>query len=66
MQSRPSLLKIDEVATILRVSTETVRRLVSKGRLASVRVAPRTLRVTQQSVDDLLGIDQHMPQSHDS
>ena len=66
MQSRPSLLKIDEVATILRVSTETVRRLVSKGRLASVRVAPRTLRVTQQSVDDLLGIDQHMPPSHDS
>ena len=48
------LLIADEVADIFRVSTESVYRLVREGLLPCVRVGHRSVRFTQEQVDDFV------------
>ncbi len=46
------LMTLTDVASVLNVSTQTVRRLINEGSLASVKVGSGSLRV---SGDDLTG-----------
>jgi excisionase family DNA binding protein len=48
----PDLLKVDEVAAMLRVSKMTVYRLVHSGELAGVRVG-RSYRIPRDAVSAL-------------
>ncbi|MER5322394.1 helix-turn-helix domain-containing protein [Streptosporangium roseum] len=47
-------LTVAEVATQMRVSKMTVYRLVNSGKLAASRPTPRTIRIRQSAVKDLL------------
>lgn len=49
----PSLLTLDDVATLLRVSKTTVYRLVERRELPFCRVG-RSLRFTAQDIDEYL------------
>jgi excisionase family DNA binding protein len=62
------LLTLDEVAQQLRVSSRTVRRLISSGRLPATAVNPgsrrKLLRVRQEDLDAFQapgGLDEHAP-----
>jgi excisionase family DNA binding protein len=60
MRSKPTpkpqapLLTLAEVAAIAGVSLRTARAWVSSGRLRVLRLSPRTLRISQDALDDLL------------
>jgi len=45
------LLRLSEVADRLQVSRSTVRRIVKEGRLRTVRVSPRSVRVRPQDLE---------------
>lgn len=45
-----SYLTIDEVATALRVSTRTVRRLIASGRMTCMRVG-RSVRIPRSAIE---------------
>lgn len=61
------LLTIDEVATILRCSTKTIRRRVSEGRLPSVRAASNRLLFRQSDLAAFLSPDgPGQPSNHPS
>ena len=47
------LLTLEEVAEILRVSVQTVRRLINDGELKAIKVRGQ-LRVKQTDLDDYL------------
>ena len=51
--ARARFLTVAEVASLLRVSTMTVYRLIKAGELASVRVG-KSYRVTEDDVDRYL------------
>ena len=53
--NRLTLLTVQEAAKALRVSTETVRRLIRSGQLKAVRVAPRCLRISEDSLIAIAG-----------
>ena len=48
------LLTVPEVAQHLRVSTRTVERLISSGRLRVVRPSPRTVFVEERELEAYL------------
>lgn len=48
------LLKVAEVAALLRVSKSTVRKLCETGLLRAVKLSQRGTRIDQASVDDYL------------
>jgi len=48
------LLRKSEVAQILRVSVQTVGRLLARGELESQRVGARFVRITKSSLDAYL------------
>ncbi len=52
--SRARFLTVAEVASLLRVSTMTVYRLIKAGELASVRVG-KSYRVREDDIDRYLG-----------
>jgi excisionase family DNA binding protein len=43
--TEPRFLTPAEAATVLRVSTDTVLRLISAGTLPAIRVSPRLIRI---------------------
>lgn len=45
------LLRLSEVAAQLQVSRSTVGRIVKEGRLRTVRVSPRSVRVRPQDLE---------------
>jgi len=45
------LLRLSEVAAQLQVSRSTVGRIVKEGRLQTVRVSPRSVRVRPQDLE---------------
>jgi len=47
-------MKPQEVADHLRISVDTVYRMVERGQLDFLRASPRALRITRKSVDALL------------
>jgi putative molybdopterin biosynthesis protein len=47
------MLTLEEVANELRVSVQTVRRLINSGQLKAVRVG-RQLRVSREALDDYI------------
>ena len=49
------LLKVDEVAAYLRLSTKTVRRQIAAGRISAIRIG-RLIRVSAEEVMRLTGI----------
>jgi excisionase family DNA binding protein len=57
--SEPVLLDRSEAAERLRVSVRTVRRWGKAGRLKDVRIGPRLVRVTEQSVEAVIRAGQH-------
>jgi excisionase family DNA binding protein len=50
----PVLLERGEAAERLHVSVRTVRRYGKVGRLKDVRIGPRLVRVTEESVEALI------------
>jgi excisionase family DNA binding protein len=54
MDDSPALLRRSEAADRLRVSTRTVRRWGSTGRLDERHLTGQTVRVTEESVDALV------------
>ena len=48
---RPAFLSIEQVATILTVSPDTVMRLVRSGRLRAVRLSPGRVAVRRSDLD---------------
>jgi excisionase family DNA binding protein len=52
-EARTLLYSVREVASLLGVHPETIRRLIHEGRLEAVRVG-RVLRVEQHEVDGFL------------
>jgi excisionase family DNA binding protein len=46
----PSLLTLEEAALFLKVSPDTVRRMVRRGQLTSLKVGRRSLRFTRQGI----------------
>ncbi len=51
---RPQLLTINEVAARLNLHPVTVRRMVYRGELVSIRLARRAIRVRKADVDSLI------------
>ncbi len=51
---RPNLLRVNEVAQILRVSTRTVRRWAQSGRLERIELSPTKIHYTTRSVEALI------------
>jgi excisionase family DNA binding protein len=51
LQIMPKLLKIAEVADVLRVSKTTVYRLVKVGELPAVHIADATVRVRPEDLE---------------
>lgn len=45
------LLTIQETATLLRVSQDTIRRMIAKGELARVRVGARRVCIARAEID---------------
>ena len=50
----PALLRIQEAATLLKVSKWTIYRWVEEGRLRATKIGLGSLRVFQASVDGLI------------
>lgn len=50
----PALMDRSEAATRLHVSVRTVRRYGAAGRLEDVRISPRVVLVTEESVEALV------------
>lgn len=48
------LVTIGQAATELQVSTRSIRRYISSGHLVGVRVGPRLIRITRESLDSVL------------
>lgn len=44
----------EEVAEILKVTTESVRRWIRGGKLQSVKLSGKFIRVSQQDLDDFI------------
>ena len=44
----------NEVAKVLGVSYDTILNLVKKGKLKSIRIGPRLIRIKKSSVEELL------------
>ena len=51
------LIRVPEATNLLDVSESTVRRLVRAGRLVSVRVGLRAVRIRKRSLDAVLAGD---------
>ena len=54
MASAERLVKIGQAADVLLVSERTVRRYIAAGHLTGVRVGPRLIRVTRESLDAMM------------
>ncbi len=50
-KSQKILLTIQETATLLRVSPDTIRRMIAKGELARVRVGARRVCIARVEID---------------
>jgi len=50
-----TLYTINEVAEIMSVHRETIRRWIASGKLESVRYSERTIRIPQESLDKMKG-----------
>ena len=44
----------NEVAKVLGVSYDTILNLVKKGKLKSIRIGPRLIRIKKSSVEEVL------------
>ena len=44
----------NEVAKVLGVSYDTILSLIKKGKLKSIRIGPRLIRIKKSSVEELL------------
>ena len=53
-KDQPTLYTIDEVARLLRVSPDTVRRMIASKELEAIKVRGQW-RIKKSSVDKLLG-----------
>ena len=51
--TKSALLRIDEVAAILTVSSKTIRRLVARGDLRAIRIG-RSVRIHPSEIDRLI------------
>jgi excisionase family DNA binding protein len=60
----PLLLRVDEVAKLLRVSRWTVYRWIEEGRLEGTKLNRGTLRIFRTSVEAL--VDEHRTSGSDS
>lgn len=49
------LYRVKEVALLLNVSQETVRRMIRKGQIKAVRLPTGTIRIPESEVIRLLG-----------
>lgn len=58
MDTAQRLLRVREVADVMRVSTMTVYRLIQAGDLAATRVG-RSYRIFERDVDAYLGREVH-------
>lgn len=54
LMTQEEVFTIEEVAKILKVSEETVRRLISNGELEARRVG-RQYRITREAINKFLG-----------
>lgn len=61
MPETVTLLHTNEAALRLRVSPATVRRYAASGRLDGVRVGPKLVKVTAESVDRMIADGQLAP-----
>lgn len=61
MPETVTLLHTNEAALRLRVSPATVRRYAASGRLDGVRVGPKLVKVTAESVDRMIADGQLTP-----
>lgn len=61
MPETVTLLHPNEAALRLRVSAVTVRRYAASGRLDGVRVGPKLVKVTAESVDRMIADGQLAP-----
>jgi excisionase family DNA binding protein len=48
-----TMYTVDEVAKMLRVSTETIRKLIASGEIRAKRVG-RQFRISQEALDEYL------------
>jgi len=48
------LLTVEEVAKILRLNQQTVRNMIDRRELGSIRVGPRRVRVRRSQLDEFL------------
>lgn len=56
----PVVLKIPEVASVLRTSIDTVRRMIADGTLPATKIR-REWRIPKYAVDELVRLDGHAP-----
>ena len=50
----PNLLTIEKAAEYLNVSQGTIRNLIERGNLVSVRMCDRIVRISQSDIDDFI------------
>jgi excisionase family DNA binding protein len=54
IMTKEEVYTIEETANILKVSTETIRKLIARGELEARRVG-RQYRITREAIDKFLG-----------
>lgn len=54
LMTQEEVYTIEEAAKILKVSTETIRKLIASGELEARRVG-RQYRITREAIDKFLG-----------
>jgi excisionase family DNA binding protein len=54
----PAMLRIAEAADLLQLSTKTIRRLIDKGDLRSVRIG-RSIRIPLSAVQEIISVITH-------
>lgn len=57
MTQLPALLTTEEAADLLRVHPETLRRWVREGKVESVDLPGRTVRLRRVDIERLVGIE---------
>ncbi len=56
LSSLPLLLNVQEVADVLRVAPQTVRRLIREGKIRTPELGPSTIRVPRSEVARVIGL----------
>lgn len=54
--TKQDLLTIREVAKVLRLSKSTIKTYIQEGKIKSIKLGYKTVRITQETLDEFIKI----------